>query len=308
MVTRLNALKAPGAHRLLNMSRAELDEAQKAIRPVVRTYTDHASSVNDIDFHPSASYVASASRDCTINMYDYARPTKKANRKIEDVFSIRSLAFHPSGDFLLVGTDDPPVRIYDTSTLQAYVNTQLDQHHTAAITMARWSPNGHVFATASRDGSIKVWDTVSCQCVRTIRHAHTGASVSSVCFDARGTHLLSSGQDNTARLYDLATGDLVVKYEGGAHSRSRLNAVFSSCGEYVMMPDERSCVINVWQARPSDDGAGQAPLALPSQHQRPVKFIAASPSEQAFVTCSEDTRVRFWHVSDETVSGDSEAR
>jgi cleavage stimulation factor subunit 1 len=284
----------------MNMSAAELDEAINSTRPVVKTYTDHQGAINDVDFHPTSTFVASASRDCTIGLFDYARPTKKMSRKIDDVFSIRSIHFHPSGDFLLVGTEDPVVRIYDVNTLQAYLNPQAEQHHTAALTMVRWSPRGDCFVTSSRDGSIKVWDTVSCQCVRTIRHAHSGASVSSICFNSRGTQILSSGQDNSARLYDLASGALLTRYDGGGHSRTRVNASFSPCGEFVLMPDERSRSISVWRTDPAD--TDNTPIQFSSQHTRSVKFIAVSPCEQNFMTCSEDTRGRFWFVPDQALA------
>ena len=292
-MARLVALKAPNARHTLSMSASELIDAQNDIRPVFKTYTDHTAPINDVDFHPTTTYAASCSRDRSIRLFDYSRHTKRANRQIDDVFNIRSINFHPTGDFLLVGTEDPPIRIYDVNTLQAYVNIQPDQHHTAAVTMVRWSPQGNVFVSSARDGSIKVWDTVSCQCVRTIRNAHTGASVSSVCFDARGTHVLSSGQDNTARLWDIGTGELVTRYDGGNHSRSRLNASFSSCGEFVLMPDETKKVVNVWDKRRGDAFACEP---VQSWHSRQVKFVATSPTDQSMVTCSDDGRARFWMV------------
>lgn len=45
-----------------------------------------------------------------------------------------------------------------------------------------YSPSANLYVTASKDGSIKLWDGVSNKCVNTFERAHDGSQVCSVVF------------------------------------------------------------------------------------------------------------------------------
>jgi WD40 repeat protein len=46
----------------------------------------------------------------------------------------------------------------------------------------------------------------------------TDVQVSSICFDSTGSHLLSYGQDSTARLWDVSSGEMVMRFDGAKHT------------------------------------------------------------------------------------------
>lgn len=50
----------------------------------------------------------------------------------------------------------------------------------------RYTQGGKYYASASKDGSIKIWDGVSNRCVNTFYKAHDGAEVCSVAFTRNG--------------------------------------------------------------------------------------------------------------------------
>jgi len=54
-----------------------------------------------------------------------------------------------------------------------------------------YSPTANMYVTASKDGSIKVWDGVSNKCVNTYEQAHDGEEVCSVMF-SRNAKVLAS--------------------------------------------------------------------------------------------------------------------
>lgn len=51
--------------------------------------------------------------------------------------------------------------MYDLNTSQCYVSAFPNHQHTSTVTWVKWSPDARVFATCSKDGSIKLWDGVS---------------------------------------------------------------------------------------------------------------------------------------------------
>ncbi|KAK8969445.1 hypothetical protein KSP40_PGU017601 [Platanthera guangdongensis] len=85
-----------------------VDSREVSIRPVIRTFYDHAEPVNDLDFHPQGTILISGAKDNTIKFFDFSKTVaRKAFRVIQDTHNVRSVSFHPSGEFILAGTDHP---------------------------------------------------------------------------------------------------------------------------------------------------------------------------------------------------------
>lgn len=64
------------------------------------------------------------------------------------------------------------------------------------------------------DGSLRIWDGVSSQCVRAIEGAHGGAIVSSVRVTKNEKYILSAGADSTLKMWEIASGKMVMEYKG----------------------------------------------------------------------------------------------
>ena len=60
------------------------------------------------------------------------------------------------GDYILVGTNHPVIRLYDVETFQCFVGNQAADQHKNSINCIAYSPSGHVYASGSKDGAIKV--------------------------------------------------------------------------------------------------------------------------------------------------------
>jgi len=263
-------------------------------RPVMRTFYDHASAVTDLDFHPIEQILASGSKDCTIKLFDYNKQGRKqASYSHKDTHSVRTLHFHPSGDFLVAGTEHSMVRLYDVNTWQAYVCPDPRHHHLAPITSVRYANQGNIYASGSKDGCIKIWDGVNNTCINTIDRAHSGEIVSSVQFSPSGKYLLSGGKDSVHRLWEISTGKEIVSYGGGVNETTRTRTIFSYTGDFVLSSSEDDHSILAWDTR-----TGEMVRKMPG-HTACVKWLDASPSEEGFVSCGEDTKVRFW-----TTNGD----
>ena len=66
-----------------------------------------------------------------------------------------------------------------------------------------FSPDGTLLATASHDGTARIWDLAT-GTTRTTLQGHTGTR--GVAFSPDGTLLATASDDGTARIWDLATG------------------------------------------------------------------------------------------------------
>ena len=74
--------------------------------------------------------------------------------------------------------------------------------HTKYVTSVSWSPDGSRIATASRDGTARVWDAASGAEALTLK-GHTG-DVSSVSWSPDGRRIATASSDKTARVWDCA--------------------------------------------------------------------------------------------------------
>jgi len=277
-----------------NQTKNESSEDFAPQRPVIRTFYDHAQPISDIDFHPGSPVLVSCSRDCTIKFYDYKKlAAKRAFRYLQDTHNVRSVAIHPCGDFVLAGTDHPMVRLYDVNTFQCYTGAMLQDHHTAPVNQARYTPDGTIFASCSKDGSVKLWDAINSKCINTIPNAHSGMEVNCIQFSRNQKYLLSAGKDSTVRIWELTTGRQLMYIVTGHHQqKTRMQSCFSFNEDFVITPDEHApYAVVVWDTR-----SGELVQRL-TGHNNSVRWLCSSPTEQAFVSCSMDHRARFW-VSD----------
>lgn len=178
--------------------------------------------------------------------------------------------------------------------LTCFTSPNPQDHHFGPINQARFSSDGKLFVSAGKDGAIKLWDGVTGRCVNTLPNAHGAGQVYSVSFSRNCKYLLSSGQDQIVKLWDVSTMRQVRVYKNSPAQTAtplpehacRAQACFNYDEEFVMSSDKSD--ICVWSTRSSE-----LLWRLPG-HNKQVRWLAASPVEQSFMSCSDDTRARFW--------------
>jgi WD40 repeat protein len=169
---------------------------------------------------PDGTRVVVAGDDSDLRVWDIASG-RELHRLKGHGGAIFALAVTPDGRHALSGGGfvwdggwklgpDPDLHLWDIESGREVPRTF--SGHRGGIWSVAVSPDGRHAASASIDGTARVWDLDTGRQVQCFDGHH--ADVTSVAFLPDGKRLLSSGKDRHLRLWDIATGREVRRFDG----------------------------------------------------------------------------------------------
>jgi WD40 repeat protein/serine/threonine protein kinase len=145
-----------------------------------------------------------------------------------DIADQTPLALSPQGKLIALGEPDGAIRLVETSTGREIANFG---PRDAGVKALAFSLDGEKLAVATAEHKFRVWEVATKQVLSEMAHrANLMDRPSSFTFSADGAALCASYEDNTAEIFDTATGRRLGLLEG---------AKFVICGA-VLLPDGRT--------------------------------------------------------------------
>jgi WD40 repeat protein len=165
--------------------------------------------------------------------------------------------------------------------------TRLPQSdHTGGVNSCAFTPDSALLATASQDGTVRLWQVADGSAQAVLR-AHTGG-VWDCAFSSDGALLATTGDDRTVRLWQVTTGAPLDVLTG--HTDWVTSCAFSPDGT-LLATTSADGTTRLWQVA---DGTTQAVL---TGHGTAMRSCAFHPDGTLLATAGADGTVRLWDVT-----------
>ena len=252
-------------------------------------YSPHGA-VASAAISPDGKLVATGSWDHSAKIWDVA--TGHAIRKLDGGHAgyINSVEFSPDGSELLTASDDGTAR-FGTSTSGKLDGRPFHGPHGARAVrhvFAGWHAGAHRRAAIRRREFGIAPPASRCSAAQGPRMGR--ALCGQFSADADGKRIITGSQDDTAKIWDAATGQELITLEG--HTAAVTVASPSR-------PMARACSPAARTTRPScgTPKTGKEILSLPG-HTQEVTSVSFSPDGRNVLTSSRDGTAIIWLASD----------
>ena len=288
----------------------------------LRTLNGHTDGVLSVRFSPDGRQLLSGSYDNSARLWDVATGSELQVLKGHSWW-VWAAEFSPDGSRIVTagqdgkaivwerGTDNPRPDAAGTADVVYGLPTAFSPvteftGHNGAVYRARFSPDGKLVATGGYDKLIMLWNPAEVRpidigkrldgqadaALNAVQLAGHDGPVRSVAFSPNGKLALSGSEDNTIRVWDIASADGVKTLRG--HGSSVRSCVFSPDGQWVLSGGDDESV-RLWNVQGYQE-VRVLHATVFSGHDDAVLSARFSRDGQKIVTASRDRTASLWNA------------
>ncbi|RAL01359.1 WD40 repeat domain-containing protein [Aspergillus ibericus CBS 121593] len=264
---------------------------------LIHTFEGHLAGISTISWSPDGATIASGSDDKTIRLWNVLTGKAHPIPFIGHHNYVYQIAFSPKGNMLVSGSYDEAVFLWDVRSARVMRSLPAHSDPVGGIDVV-W--DGTLIASCATDGLIRIWDTATGQCLRTIVH-EDNPPVTAVKFSPNGKYVLAWTLDDCVRLWDYVEGRCIKTYQGHTNRKYSLQGGFGVYGV-------RGGPVHAFAVSGSEDGAvlcwdvvSKQVLQRIEGHTGVVLGVDTCTLGEArlMVSCGLDGTVRVWEETAE---------
>jgi WD40 repeat protein len=244
----------------------------------------HTESVNAVRWSPDGQYIATASLDHTVKVWNASTGNLVCTYMSAD--EVYALAWSPTSKFIASGGNDDAVHIWNATTCSPG-STYATHTEAGPVVSIAWSPDGKFIASGgwgdNNDNQAQVWNSST----GTILFAMTPFTdvVSSIAWSPNGQEIAVGSWDRSAEIWSVQTRQTLQSYSDFIDP---VNAVaWSPDGRYLAIAKANK--VEVW------DTNTNKLVCTYNQHTAMVNAVAWSPNGKEIASGSDDKTVRIWN-------------
>ena len=254
---------------------------------------EHSVQVNNACFSPDGRHLVTFSDRCAAKIWELEGGEWQKKATIRHPCSVDNAYFSPDGNHLVTTAfRNKSTKICGLVNGHWQEEASIEHSDQAPFVYSGWvrdasfSPDGKYLATASNDGTAKIWKIVDGHWKETATIEHT-AIVANVCFSPDGNYLLTIPLDCTVKIWKFVDGQCQNKATI-RHSKRVEKACFSPDGNHVVTVSYDHTA-QIWGLV---DGRWLKKVTI--QHSGIVRDASFSPDGKHLVTASDDYTAQIW--------------
>jgi WD40 repeat protein len=255
---------------------------------LLNTLQGHQRTIYSVSFSPDNKWIISASSDGIVNFWE--RNTGRLLKTFTgDQQALNGAVMNHEGILLATfgsSHNDHHINLWKIDrNLHILPHAQL-KAHTQNIWVVSFHGQLPILASASDDGSIKLWDTKSGKLIRSIDNAHPNG-VLALAFLPDGKTIASAGKDRRLNLWDIDTGANRLSLEV---ADSWIYGIAVHPNGQTIAIAEADKKIHLW------DLPTRSRVKTLVGHTAEVSALVYSPDGERLFSVSRDNTLRIWNA------------